>query len=423
MNKLLLLPGIFCLAVSSSAQDHPRQFSMAASAQAAGFSATRLKKVDSFLQAAVDKGLAPNAVTFVARKGQIVHYKAFGYSNRERRTALKKDDIFRLASQTKLITTIALMMLYEEGRFFLDDPLSKYIPEFKDARVMVSFDRRKGTYETRPAATPPTIRQLLSHTTGIPYDHPLDSLLFGRAPSGLPTPENGSLDTLVKQLARRPLLHDPGTQFTYGFNSDIAGRLVEILSGQTLADFFRHRIFQPLGIQDTWFYLPPAKANRLVELYALPALDSPLAVSSRNSDRVFALNTSQTLYMGGSGLTGPIEDYAKICQLVLNGGEFNGVRLLSRKTVDLMMRNQIGNAFVWDRNDKFGLGLQIITPDSHYGDQASPGSLTWGGAYCSEYTIDPKEDLILLVYTNAMPYAYYGEFVRKFRILVYQAME
>jgi CubicO group peptidase (beta-lactamase class C family) len=126
--------------------------------------------------------------------------------------------------------------------------------------------------------------------------------------------------------------------------------------------------------------------------------------------------------MGGSGLTGPIGDYAKICQLILNGGEFNGVRLLSRKTVALMTRNQIGDAVVWDRNDKFGLGLQLITADTHYGDPASPGSLTWGGAYCSEYTIDPTEDLILLVYTNAMPYAYYGEFVRKFRILVYQAL-
>jgi CubicO group peptidase (beta-lactamase class C family) len=424
MNKLLLLSGACCLTLAAFCQHpHPSQFTAAASAQAAGFSAERLKKVDSFLQAAVSKGLAPNAVTFVARKGQIVHYKAFGYSNLEGRTPLKKDDIFRLASQTKLITTIAMMMLYEEGRFFLDDPISKYLPEFKDAKVLVSYDRQKGTYETRKAASPPTIRHLLSHTAGIPYDHPLDSLLFGHALSGLPTPDNGRLEDLVKQIASRPLVHDPGAQFTYGFNSDIVGRLVEILSGQTLAEFFRQRIFQPLGIQDTWFYLPAAKAGRLVELYALPALDSPLRVSSRNSDRQFAVNTNQTLYMGGSGLTGPIEDYAKICQLILNGGEFNGVRLLSRKTVALMTRNQIGTALVWDRNDKFGLGLQIITADSHYGDQASPGSLTWGGAYCSEYTIDPEEDLILLVYTNAMPYAYYGEFVRKFRLLVYQALE
>jgi len=424
MNKLLFLTGISCcLVYIAFAQTHPRQFSVAASPQAAGFSAERLKKVDSFLQAAVDKGLAPNAVTFVAHKGQIVHYKAFGYSHLENRTPVKKDDIFRWASQTKLITTIALMMLYEEGRFFLDDPISKYIPAFKDAKVLVSYDRHKATYETRPAATQPTIRQLLSHSAGIPYDHPLDSLLFGgHGFSVFPTGEKSSLETLVNNIARRPLLHDPGTQFTYGFNTDIAGRLVEIFSGQTLADFFRQRILQPLGMQDTWFYLPPAKQSRLVELYALPALDSPIRVSSHNTDRHFALSNTSTLYMGGSGLTGPIGDYAKICQLILNGGEFNGVRLLSRKTVDLMTRNQIGNALVWDRNDKFGLGLQIITADTHYGDPASPGSLTWGGAYCSEYTIDPKEDLILLVYTNAMPYAYYGEFVRKFRILVYQAL-
>lgn len=422
MNKLILLCLCGFVTLAAQAQTHPQQFSTAASAKTAGFSAERLKKVDSFLQAAVNKGLAPNAVTFVAHKGKIVHNKAFGYSNLERHTPLKKDDIFRMASQTKLITTIALMMLYEEGRFFLDDPISKYIPAFKDPKVLVTYDRQKATYETRPAATPPTIRQLLSHSTGIPYDHPLDSLLLGHGLSVFPSPVNNSLESLVSNVARRPLLHDPGTKFTYGFNSDIAGRLVEILSGQTLADFFRQRIFQPLGIQDTWFYLPPAKRDRLVELYALPSLDSPLRVSPYNNDRQFALSNG-TLYMGGSGLTGPIGDYARICQLILNGGEFNGVRLLSRKTVDLMTRNQIGDALVWDRNDKFGLGLQIITADSHYGDPASPGSLTWGGAYCSEYTIDPKEDLILLIYTNAMPYAYYGELVRKFRILVYQALE
>ena len=423
MNKLLLLLGLCSFLVcAAQAQTHPQQFSTAASLKTAGFSAERLKKVDSFLQAAVNKGLAPNAVTFVAHKGQIVYNKAFGYSNLERHTPLKKDDIFRMASQTKLITTIALMMLYEEGRFFLDDPISKYIPAFKDAKVLVAYDRQKATYETRPAATAPTIRQLLSHSTGIPYDHPLDSLLFGHSLSVFPSPVNNSLETLVNNIARRPLLHDPGTKFTYGFNTDIAGRLVEILSGQTLADFFRQRIFQPLGIQNTWFYLPSTKRDRLVELYALPALDSPLRVCPYNNDRQYPLSNS-TLYMGGSGLTGPIGDYARICQLILNGGEFNGVRLLSRKTVDLMARNQIGDAQVWDRNDKFGLGLQIITADSHYGDLASPGSLTWGGAYCSEYTIDPKEDLILLIYTNAMPYAYYGELVRKFRILVYQALE
>lgn len=423
MNKLLFLTGIcWCLINSTFAQTHTRQFTVAASPQAAGFSAERLKRVDSFLQAAVDKGLAPNAVTFVARKGQIVHYKAFGYSNLERRTPVKKDDIFRWASQTKLITTIALMMLYEEGRFFLDDPISKYIPAFKDAKVLASYDRQKGTYETRPAASQPTIRQLLSHSAGIPYDHPLDSLLFGHSFSVFPTGANSTVEELVNNIARRPLMHDPGTKFTYGFNTDIAGRLVEIFSGQTLAAFFRQRIFQPLGMEDSWFYLPPAKQSRLVELYALPSLDSPLRVSSGSSHRQFPLSSTSPLHMGGSGLSGPIGDYAKICQLILNGGEFNGVRLLSRKTVELMTRNQLGDVFIRDRNDKFGLGIAIITPDTRYGDQASPGSLTWGGAYCTEYTIDPQEELNLLVYTNAMPYAYYGELVRKFRVLVYQAL-
>ena len=424
MKKLLLLlAACGWLTLPSFSQSHPQKFTTAANAHAAGFSADRLKRIDSFLQAAVSKGLAPNAVTFIARNGQIVHYKAFGYSNLEQRKLLQKDAIFRIASQTKLITTIALMMLYEEGKFFLDDPLSKYIPEFKDAKVLVSYNREKGTYETRPAATPLTIRNLLSHTAGIPYEHPLDSLLFGGRLPGLNSLKNDKLEDVVKKIASRPLLNDPGAAFTYGMGIDVAGRLVEIFSGMSLADFFQQRIFKPLGMEDSYFYLPPAKANRLVELYALPSLDSALKLSDNLSNRTFATSGAQTLYLGGAGSVGTIADYAKVCQLILNGGTFNGVRLLSRKTVDLMTRNQIGNNLVWDRNDKFGLGLQIITPDTHYGDQASPGSLTWGGAYCSEYTIDSKENLILLVYTNVMPYAYYGEFVRKFRILTYGAID
>lgn len=420
MKKLFTL---VLLAAITSHADAQQQLRPAASVSAAGFSPERLQRLDSFFNAAIKNGYAPNAVTFIARNGQIVHHKAYGYNNIEKRTPAKTTDIFRIASQTKLITTIAMMMLYEEGRFFLDDPIAKYLPEFRDVQVLVSYDKATGKIETRAPKTPPTIRHLLSHSAGIGYGTALDSQLIGGSMTFLSSLDALTTEEIVKKVAKRPLAHDPGEQFTYGYNTDIAGRIVEVLSGKSLNDFFRERIFTPLGMNDTWFYLPPSKANRLVELYAKPTMESPFTLHSDESNRMFPVAGKQTLYLGGAGLVSTAADYAKICQLILNGGSFNDVRLLSRKTVALMGRNQIGGSEVWDRDDKFGLGLQIITEDTRYGDQASPGSLTWGGAYCSEYTIDPEEKLIMLVFTNVSPYAYYGEFVRKFRILTYQALK
>lgn len=420
MKRILVLLLLVGIASYTYAQ---QQLKPAASVAAAGFSAERLQRIDSFFNAAIKNGYAPNAVTFIARNGQIVHNKAYGFSNLEKRLPAKTTDIFRIASQTKLITTIAMMMLYEEGRFFLDDPIAKYLPEFKDVQVLVSYDKATGKIETRAPKTPPTIRHLLSHSAGIGYGTELDSQLIGSSMTYLSSLDAITTEEIVKKVAKRPLAHEPGAQFTYGYNTDIAGRIVEVLSGKSLKDFFHERIFTPLGMHDTYFYLPPSKADRLVELYAKPTMESAITLHANESNRTFPIAGKQTLYLGGAGLVSTATDYAKVCQLILNGGEFNNVRLLSRKTVALMGRNQIGESEVWDRHDKFGLGLQIITEHSTYGDQASIGSLTWGGAYCSEYTIDPEEKLILLVFTNASPYAYYGEFVRKFRILTYQALK
>ncbi|WP_119079267.1 serine hydrolase domain-containing protein [Chitinophaga alhagiae] len=408
---------LFLLVLTFQAALAQQQLKPAASVSAAGFSPERLARIDSFFNAAVKNGYAPNAVTFIARNGQIVHHKAFGFSNMEQRTPARTDNIFRIASQTKLVTTIAMLMLYEEGRLFLEDPVEKYLPEFKGIQVLE--DPATSKTGTRPPKTPLTIRHLLSHSAGIPYQHPADTAGL----EALASLEGLTTEALVKKVAQRPLLHDPGARFTYGFNTDVAGRIVEVISGKRLDEFFRERIFAPLGMHDTYFYLPPAKAGRLVELYAKPKMDSPITLSTNEAVRRFPVTGKQTLFLGGAGLVSTAADYAKICQLVLNGGEFNNVRLLSRKTVDLMARNQIGEATVWDRQDQFGLGLQIITANSRYGDQATPGSLTWGGAYCSEYTIDPSEKLIMLVFTNVTPYAWYGEFVRKFRILTYAALK
>jgi len=412
------------------AQPRPQVFTPARTPAEAGFSAERLKRLDTFLQGLVDQGMAPNAVTFVARRGKVVHYQAFGYSNLEKKTPLKRDDIYRIASQSKAITTVALMTLFEEERFLLDDPISKYIPAFKNPRVLVRYDRQNptgGSYETRPARSEITIRQLLSHNAGIPYEHPLDQRPEFTVPFFNSTAPD-KLEDAINRLAARPLLNDPGTDstgkgFVYGLNTDIIGRLVEVLTNKPLDVVLRERVLDPLGMTDTYFYLPPGKANRLVELYDKGSADKPLVLHPNKTYRQYAVSGAKTYFSGGAGLVSTVEDYARFCQMLLNGGTFNNRRILGRKTVEMMVRNQIGAAEVWDRRDKFGLGFQLITEGTHYGDQATPGAYTWGGMYCSEFTIDPKEELILLVFTNVQPYAHYSDFVRKFRTAVYQALE
>ena len=417
------------------AQPLPQGFTSAKSSADAGFSEDRLKRLDTWLQGLIDQEIAPNAVTFVAHRGKVVHYKAFGYSNLARKTPLKRDDLYRIASQSKAITTTTLMTLYEEEKFLLDDPISKYIPAFKNPKVLVKYDKKDpvgGSYETRPAKGEITIRQLLSHNAGIPYEHPLDQRPEFKVPFFNSTAPD-KLEDVINKLAKRPLMGDPGRSdastdstgagFTYGLNTDIIGRLVEVLSGKSLDVAMRERVLEPLGMNDTYFYLPSTKAGRLVELYDKSSMDKPLTLHTNEAYRNSSVSGAKTYFSGGAGLISSIEDYAKLCQMLLNGGVFNNRRILGRKTVEMMLRNQIGSAEVWDRRDKFGLGFQLITENSHYGDQATPGSFTWGGMYCSEFTIDPKEELIMLIFTNVQPYAYYGDFVRKFRIAVYQALE
>ncbi|TAE47910.1 MAG: class A beta-lactamase-related serine hydrolase [Bacteroidetes bacterium] len=418
--KHLLLFLAFLGAFTQVHAQKPQTFTPA-KPEEAGFDSRRLERLDQLLQGFVNDGIAPHVVTFVARGGKVIHHKAYGYSNLATRTPLKKDDLFRIASQTKALTTVALMILYEEGKCMPEDPISRYLPEFSQMSILDSYNPATGEIKTHPATKAITIRHLLTHTAGIPYEHPLDKLPAYEVPF-YNSLQPVLLADVIKKLATRPLLHEPGEAFTYGLNTDILGRLVEVISGKPLDQFIRERVTEPLGMKDTYFYLPAEKSGRLVELYAKVSADSTLRLSDHEGNRSFAVKGAKTYFSGGAGMVGSAEDYARLCQMLLNGGEFNGKRILARKTVDMMLRNQIGELEVWDRNDHFGYGFQIFSEDSHYGDQASPSSAMWGGMYCSEFTIDPKENLILLVFTNVHPYAHYGDFVRKFRVAVYQAL-
>lgn len=386
-----------------------------------GVDAARLTRIDAYMQSLIDDGIIPNAQTLVARNGKVIHRATFGLADIERQRAVSPDDIYRIASQTKAIVTVGLMMEWEKGKFLLEDPVSKYIPAFAEMRVLKEQDPATGEYTTEPANRQVTILDLLTHTAGIPYGLPikdrpeLDVPFFASL-------KNESLEEVANRIAKRPLVHHPGEQFTYGLGIDVAGRVLEVISGQSLNDYLTKNIWQPLGMKDSHFYLPQKKHNRLVTLYSKTTADAPLTLHENETYRNFAVAGAQRYYSGGAGSVGTIDDYAVFCQMMLNGGSYNGVRLLGPKTVAFMTRNHIGDSEVWNRRDKFGIGFQVITPQSRYADQAGSKAFTWGGMYLSEYTIDPEEDLILLFYTNVHPIPQYSEIVRKFRILVYQAI-
>jgi CubicO group peptidase (beta-lactamase class C family) len=396
-----------------------QHFKLARNPEEAGFSSKGIQRLDKLITQYVSEGVMPNAVTFIARHGKIVSFKAYGFRDINSNIKLEKDDIFRIASQTKAITSVALMMLYEEGKFMLDDAVSIYVPEFKNPQVLINLDEKTFQYSTRPAKREITIRDLLTHTSGIPYSSPLHQK------ENIPTVnslEEETIASVVKRLAKLPLNHDPGEKFTYGLNTDVVGCLIEVLSGKTVDVFFKERIFNPLGMKDTYFYLPETKKNRLVTLYSKDSVKGSLYLAKEINNQTYPIAGAQKYFSGGAGLISTVEDYAKFCQMLLNGGSFNNTRILARKTIDLMTMNQIGDNEVWDSKNKFGLGFEIITAAGTAQVPGSIGSYKWGGMYSTDYTIDPKEDMILLIYTNAYPFAN-PDINKKFRAMVYMALE
>ena len=387
-----------------------------------GMSAERLARIDQLIGDHVSKKQIPGAVVFIARNGKVVLYKAYGYSDVEKQTVLKKDDIFRIASQSKAITSLAVMMLFEEGKFLLDEPISKYIPEFKNQKVLVNLNWSDSSYTTTPAKSEITIRQLLTHTSGIDYAG-IGSQEFkavyakAKIPSGIGN-DNMVLADKMKALGGMPLKHQPGEAYTYGLNCDVLGYLVEVVSGMSFDQFLHARIFQPLGMNDTYFYLPKDKHLRLVGLHqtknsALMRMKQT-AFDGVNPDYP---TLEGKYYSGGAGLSSTVEDYAKFLQLFLNKGEYNGVRLLSRKTVELMLTNQVQAPLT----TQFGLGFGLETDKNDYQSISSLGSFSWGGAFSTTYWADPKEKLVGLVYMNlySSPSFSIGE---KFKVLTYQAI-
>jgi CubicO group peptidase (beta-lactamase class C family) len=408
---------LLCLApfaVSAQPAPHPTSLPVAAT----GFSDTRLARIDSLVVRLLAERRIPGAVVMLVRDGQVAYHKAFGVRNITTRAPLQRDDIFRIASQTKAITSLAAMMLWEEGKFALDDPVSRYLPEFDSQTVIVKFDPSDSSYTSRAAKRRSTIRQLFTHSSGIEYaDIGSDEFKAIYAKAGLTAigREGDVLAQKVRVLAKLPLSAEPGERFTYSMSVDVLGRLVEVWSGMPLDQYLRTRIFEPLQMRDTWFELPADRRSRLVALHT--EKDGVLDVMRETQSGMHPDFPARrvTYFAGGAGLSGTTADYARFLQLFLNGGELDGVRLLSRKTVEMMLTNQIPRL-----QPAFGLGFALEIPENDYRTVLSAGTFSWGGAFATTYWADPKERLVSLIYTNVLGSS--AELGEKIQVLIYSAL-
>lgn len=400
MKKLLLLPLLF-LYISVFSQTASLQKSpplSEAGPETVGMSAERIGRIDQLLEKAVDEELLPGVVALVARNGKIVYHKAFGKADVPGNRDLKKDDIFRIASQSKAITSTAVMMLWEEGKFRLDDPISRYIPEFKDPKVLTGFRYSDTTYQTEPAKREITIRHLLTHTSGIGYgvidgDERFKMIYNKAGITDLFTTQPITIEESVKKLAQLPLHHHPGDAWVYSEGLDVLGYFIEVVSGMPFDEFLRTRLFEPLGMDDTYFYLPSEKANRLVKVQTKKDGQwTHWPVTFYDPD--YPIKGAKTFFSGGAGLSSTAKDYATFLQMYLNGGELNGIRILSPSTVATVMANQIGD--IWEGRDGHqGLAFRVLNEKAIItGGKGSPGTFEWGGYFNTQYFADPQEQII-----------------------------
>jgi CubicO group peptidase (beta-lactamase class C family) len=369
-----------------------------ASPESVGMSPERVNRIDAMLRQAVEAGEIPGAVALIARNGKIVFHKAYGMSDLQDKKPFEKDAIFRIASQTKAITATAVMQLWEQGKFGLDDPISKYIPEFTDTGVIDTFNEADSTFTTNPLKQPITIRHLITHTSGIGYgmidgDDRFRKIYQKAGIIDAFTIENKTIGANVKKLARLPLHHEPGAEWTYSEGLDVLGYLVELLSGMPLNEYFRTRILDPLGMNDTWFYLPEEKAARLVPVQHKE--DGKWEVfTSAQFEPDYPIKGAKTFFAGGAGLSSTADDYAKFLQMYLNHGMYNGDRLLSRTTIRSIMENQIGDLWAGGPKD-YGLAFALVNDHGEdIGGIGSEGTFDWGGYFNTQYFADPETGII-----------------------------
>ena len=383
-----------------------------------GLSAERLDRLTQVMQGYIEGGKIVGMVTLIARNGRVAYLHPFGKLDL-RGADMPADGIFRIASQTKAVTSVAVMILQEEGKLLLDDPISRYIPEYANARVAVpSEDKKTKGYSTVPAKRRITIRDLLTHTSGISYGDGLakDEYLAAGIQGWYLADKTEPIGEIVKKLAALPFDAQPGERWVYGYNTDILGYLVERVSGMTLADFFAKEITGPLGMTDTHFFLPEEKVGRFTSVYGVDGKGGlKLMEDSRDN---FYVKGPRVCYAGGAGLLSTAEDYARFLLMLQGGGKLGSTRILSPNSVELMTVDHVGDLY---NPGGFGLGFWVTERLGRDGQPGSVDSFGWGGAYHTTYWVDPAEKLVAVLMTQLMP-AGNSDLHDRFRVMVYQAI-
>ena len=408
---------LIALASAASAQTLPR-----ARPEAVGLSSERLKRLSAALDEYVKQGKLSGGVALVARRGKVAYVEAFGQRDREAGAPMREDSIFRIASQTKALVSVGAMILQEEGRLVLSDPVGKYLPEFRETTVAVP--KQGGGYEVVKAKRPVTVRDLLTHTAGVGYGGGVarDRWEAAKITGWYFADRDEPVGATVARMAQLPFDAQPGERWVYGYSTDILGALIERASGQTLDEFLRSRILSPLGMTDTHFYLPESKADRFAVVYSakegggLERAPEPGGMVGQGA----YVKGPRKSFSGGAGLVSTAEDYARFLTMLLNGGELNGKRILSRKSVELMTVDHLTGQPYRD-GQGFGLGFTVVKDLGERGWPGSVGEYGWGGAYHSTYWVDPKEQLIVVYFTQLIPARGLDDH-DKLRALVYQSM-
>jgi CubicO group peptidase (beta-lactamase class C family) len=395
----------------------------------AGVSRERLQRLDTVLHRYVDGGKLPGVQTVVSRHGQVVHRDCYGCTDVAAGKPVEADTLYRIYSMTKPVTSVALMMLYEEGHFLMENAVSRWLPELADLSVWVG-----GTADapqTRPLETPLTVHHVLTHTSGFTYgfqyQNPVDEL-YRKVDLGTFGVADYDLDESMRRLGTLPLLFEPGTRWNYSMSTDVCGALVERMSGQTLDEFFRTRIFEPLGMHDTGFSSPESEVDRCSVLYVLVPGKGMRSMAPADS-----MTHPPKLLSGGGGLVGSTDDYLRFCQMLLNGGELDDVRLLSPRTLRFMTTNHLPggrslnemgqSTFAETAMDGtgFGLGFSVLLDGAANKSLGSPGQFAWGGAASTAFWVDPAEDLTVVFMTQLLPSNSYP-LRRHLQAGVYQAL-
>ncbi len=391
-----------------------------------GFDPARIERVTEVFQKYVETGKLAGTVALIVRHGKVAYLKSLGARDLKSEAPMTADTIFRIYSMTKPITTVGAMILYEEGRFQLTDPVSKYIPELEDLKVLVGTE--SGSADLVDPVRPITIQDLMRHTSGFTYGVFGNTMVDRMYREAKIMGEDVPLDEFVGELSKLPLLYQPGTHWQYGVSVDVLGYLIEVLSGQTLDRFLSERIFTPLDMKDTGFFVPPAKLARFATCYGpdrdTPEKDGRPGIKAIDEPATSDYARSPRFLSGGGGLVSTARDYARFLQMVLNRGQLDGVRILGPKTVAFMTRNQLPARIMEQdplRGAGFGLGFAVVMDPPAAGVLSSVGEYNWGGYASTEFWVDPKEDLFAVLMTQYIPSGTYP-LKNDFKVALYQAL-